>query len=156
MTTEARHALRRTPAKCESIDVPRSISYKRLVTFTPGSRLRHFQIVESIGAGGFGEVYKGVAIKVLPEHVSGRADLKERFEREARTISSLNHPYICVLHDIGHEDGVDFLVMEYLEGQTLAERLEKGALPMAEVLTHAIQIADALDKAHRQRKCQQS
>jgi serine/threonine protein kinase len=120
--------------------------------------LGHFQIVGPIGAGGFGEVYKArdtrldrnVAIKVLPAHVSGRADLKERFEREARTISSLNHPHICVLHDIGHQDGVDFLVMEYLEGQTLAERLEKGALPMAEVLAIAIQIADALDKAHRQ------
>ncbi len=105
-----------------------------------------------------GEVYKArdtrldrtVAIKVLPEHVAADPDLKQRFEREAKTISSLNHPHICTLYDIGSQDGIDFLVMEYLEGDTLAQRLEKGALPLDQALQVAIEIADALDKAHRQ------
>ena len=105
-----------------------------------------------------GEVYKArdtrldrtVAIKVLPEHVASDPDLKQRFEREAKTISSLNHPHICTLYDIGGQDGIDFLVMEYLEGDTLAQRLEKGALPLDQALKVAIEIADALDKAHRQ------
>ena len=104
-----------------------------------------------------GEVYKAhdtrldrtVAIKVLPEELSDNAELRERFEREARAISSLNHPHICTLYDVGREDGVDFLVMEYLEGETLAERLQRGALPLEEALRYAIQIADALDNAHR-------
>jgi serine/threonine protein kinase len=104
-----------------------------------------------------GEVYKArdtrldriVAIKVLPTHLSDRSELRERFEREAKTIASLNHPHICVLHDIGHQDGIDFLVMEYIEGETLAQRLQKGALPLDQVLRYAIEIADALDKAHR-------
>jgi serine/threonine protein kinase len=103
---------------------------------TPGTTLGHFEIVSAIGAGGMGEVYKArdtrldrtVAIKVLPEHVASDPDLKQRFEREAKTISSLNHPHICTLHDIGSQDGIDFLVMEYLEGDTLAQRLEQGAL----------------------------
>jgi serine/threonine protein kinase len=105
-----------------------------------------------------GEVYKArdtrlnrtVAIKVLPSHFSDNAELKARFDREAQTIAGLNHPHICVLHDVGHQDGTDYLVMEYLEGQTLAQRLEKGALPLDEALKTAIEIADALDKAHRQ------
>ena len=105
-----------------------------------------------------GEVYKArdtrldrtVAIKVLPEHVAADPDLKQRFEREAKTISSLNHPHICTLYDIGNQDGIDFLVMEFIEGETLAQRLEKGALPLDQALTIAIEIADALDKAHRQ------
>ena len=87
---------------------------------------------------------------MLPEHVASDPDLKQRFEREAKTISSLNHPHICTLYDIGSQDGIDFLVMEYLEGDTLAQRLEKGALPLDQALTVAIEIADALDKAHRQ------
>ena len=91
-----------------------------------------------------------VAIKVLPEHVAADADLKQRFEREARTVAALNHPHICTLHDIGSQDGIDFLVMEYLDGQTLAQRLEKGAVPLDQALTIAIEIADALDRAHRQ------
>ncbi len=91
-----------------------------------------------------------VAIKVLPEHVASDPELKQRFEREAKTISSLNHPHICTLYDIGDQDGIDFLVMGYLEGDTLAQRLENGALPLDEALTVAIEIADALDKAHRQ------
>ena len=105
-----------------------------------------------------GEVYRArdtrldrtVAIKVLPEHVAADPDLRQRFEREAKTISSLNHPHICTLHDIGSQDGIDFLVMEYLEGETLAQRLEKGALPLEQALQVAIELADALDKAHRQ------
>jgi eukaryotic-like serine/threonine-protein kinase len=105
-----------------------------------------------------GEVYKArdtrlnrsVAIKVLPPHFSDNAEMKARFEREAQTIAGLNHPHICVLYDVGHQDGTDYLVMEYLEGQTLAERLERGALPLDEALKLAIDIADALDKAHRQ------
>src|SRR6202166_4714691 len=104
-----------------------------------------------------GEVYRAkdtrldriVAIKVLPDHLSSKPDLRERFEREAKTISSLNHPHICTLHDIGQQDGTDYLVMEFLEGETLAQRLSKGPLPIQQVLQYAIEIADALDKAHR-------
>src|SRR5271163_3124530 len=124
----------------------------------PRSQLGPYEIVAAIGAGGQGEVYKArdtrlgrnVAIKVLPAHLSARPELRERFEREARTVSSLNHPHICVLYDIGVQDGVHFLVMEYLEGETLADRLAKGPLPLADALRYAIEIADALDKAHRQ------
>ena len=123
-----------------------------------GTTLGPYEILSPIGAGGMGEVYKArdtrldrtVAIKVLPEHVAADPDLKQRFEREARTVAALNHPYICTLHDIGNQDGIDFLVMEYLDGETVAQRLEKGALPLDQALTVAIQIADALDKAHRQ------
>ena len=104
-----------------------------------------------------GEVYKArdtrldrtVAIKVLPAHVASDPQLRERFEREARAVAALNHPHICTLHDVGQQDGIDYLVMEHLEGQTLAERLEKGALPLDQALRYAIEIADALDKAHR-------
>jgi Tol biopolymer transport system component len=123
----------------------------------PGTRLGPYEILSAIGAGGMGEVYKArdtrldriVAIKVLPTHLADRPELRDRFEREAKTIASLNHPHICVLHDIGHQDGTDYLVMEYIEGETLAQRLVKGALPIQQVLQYAIEIADALDKAHR-------
>src|ERR1700694_4352243 len=123
----------------------------------PGRRLGPHEILSAIGAGGMGEVYRArdtrldriVAIKVLPTHLADRSELRERFEREARTIASLNHPHICVLHDIGQQDGIDYLVMEYLEGETLAHRLLKGSLPLEQVLQYAIEIADALDKAHR-------
>ena len=123
----------------------------------PGRRLGPYEILSAIGAGGMGEVYRAkdtrldriVAIKVLPAHLADRPELRERFEREARTIASLNHPHICTLFDIGHQDGIDFLVMEYLEGETLAQRLVKGPLPLEQVLQYAIEIADALDKAHR-------
>ena len=123
-----------------------------------GTQLGPYEILSPLGAGGMGEVYKAtdtrldrtVAIKVLLAHVADDPDLRQRFEREAKTISSLNHPHICTLHDIGQQDGIDFLVMEYLEGDTLAQRLEKGALPLDQALQVAIQIADALDKAHRQ------
>jgi eukaryotic-like serine/threonine-protein kinase len=104
-----------------------------------------------------GEVYRArdtrldrvVAIKVLPAEVSDRPELRQRLEREARAVSSLNHPHICALYDIGHQDGIDYLVMEYLEGETLAHRLTKGALPLDLVLRYAIEMADALDQAHR-------
>src|SRR5579872_5961582 len=122
-----------------------------------GKRLGPYEILSAIGAGGMGEVYRArdtrleriVAIKVLPTHLADRSELRERFEREARTIASLNHPHICTLYDIGHQDGTDYLVMEYLEGETLAARLAKGPLPLEQVLRYAIEIADALDKAHR-------
>jgi Tol biopolymer transport system component/predicted Ser/Thr protein kinase len=123
----------------------------------PGKTVGPYQILSAIGAGGMGEVYKArdtrldrtVAIKVLSAHLADRADLRERFDREARTIAGLNHPHICTLYDIGHQDGIDYLVMEYLEGETLADRLKKGPLPMEQVLQYAIEISDALDKAHR-------
>ena len=125
---------------------------------SPGTRLGPYEVGVKIGEGGMGEVYQArdtrldrtVAIKVLPENVASDADLKQRFEREARAVAALNHPHICTLHDIGTEAGTDYLVMEYLEGETLARRLEKGALPLDQALEVAIQIADALDKAHRQ------
>ena len=125
----------------------------------PGTTLGPYQIDAPLGAGGMGEVYKAtdtrldrtVAIKVLPEHVAADPDLKQRFEREAKAVAALNHPHICTLHDIGSQDGIDFLVMEYLDGDMLAKRLEKGALPLDQALQIAIEIADALDKAHRQR-----
>ena len=101
----------------------------------PGTELGHYKLVRLIGAGGMGQVYEAtdtrldrtVAIKVLPSHVAGNPQARERFEREARTISQLNHPHICTLYDVGQENGVDFLVMEHIEGETLAERLAKGA-----------------------------
>jgi Tol biopolymer transport system component len=122
-----------------------------------GTKLGPYEITGPLGAGGMGEVYRArdtrlgrdVAIKVLPQHLSADPDLRARLEREARAISSLNHPHICVLHDVGHQDGVDFLVMEHLEGETLAARLERGPLATGPLLTTAIEIADALDKAHR-------
>jgi eukaryotic-like serine/threonine-protein kinase len=122
-----------------------------------GRRLGPYEILSAIGAGGMGEVYKArdtrldriVAIKVLPTHLAGRAELRDRFEREAKTIASLNHPHICTLYDTGHQDEIDYLVMEYLEGETLSQRLLKAPLPVEQVLQYAIEIADALDKAHR-------
>jgi len=123
-----------------------------------GSKLGPYEILASIGAGGMGEVYRAkdtrlnriVAIKVLSDHQASKPELRERFEREARAISSLNHPHICTLYDVGHQEGVDYLVMEYIEGETLAARLVKGPLPLDQLLKYAIEIADALGKAHRQ------
>jgi serine/threonine protein kinase/Tol biopolymer transport system component len=125
---------------------------------TVGTRLGHFEIVAPIGAGGMGEVYRArdtrldrsVAIKVIPTHLSARPDVRARFEREARAVSSLNHPHICTLFDVGHQDGLDYLVMEYLEGETLATRLTRGALPVPELLKIAMEVTGALDAAHRQ------
>src|SRR5262249_26836775 len=105
-----------------------------------------------------GEVYRArdtrldrtVAVKVLPSHLSASADSRQRFEREARTISQLSHPHICALHDVGSQDGVEYLVMEYLEGETLSDRLAQGAPPLEQTLRYGTEIADALDKAHRQ------
>jgi len=124
---------------------------------TVGTTLGPYRIVSLLGAGGMGEVYRArdtrlgrdVAIKVLAPHVATTPEVRARFEREARTISQLNHPHICTLHDVGHQDGVDYLVMELLEGETLAHRLEKGPIPVAEALALGMQIADALDRAHR-------
>jgi len=124
---------------------------------TPGTKLGPYEIGVPLGAGGMGEVYRArdtrldrtVAIKILPEQFSADPIRKQRFEREAKTISSLNHPHICVLYDVGHQEGTDYLVMECLEGETLAKRLEKAPLPLEQVLKYGAQIADALDKAHR-------
>ena len=121
-----------------------------------GSKLGLYEIETPIAAGGMGEVYRArdtrldrtVAVKILPSHLCENPEARQRFEREARTISSLNHPNICTLHDVGSQDGTDFLVMEHLEGETLADRLHKGGLPLAEALAIAIAVADALDKAH--------
>jgi serine/threonine protein kinase len=124
---------------------------------TPGTKLGPYEIVAPLGAGGMGEVYRArdtrlgrdVAIKVLPANLSSDAQRRERFEREARAISALNHPHICTLYDVGREAGTDFLVMELVEGETLATRIEKGAMPAEQVLRLGSEIADALDKAHR-------
>src|SRR6266853_2360500 len=128
------------------------------MTLAPGSRLGPYEVLSPLGAGGMGEVYKAkdtrldrtVAVKVLPQHLSENSDVRQRFEREAKTISSLSHPHICALYDVGNQDGVEYLVMEYLEGETLADRLAKGPLPLEQTLRYGIEIADALDKAHRQ------
>jgi serine/threonine protein kinase len=122
-----------------------------------GSRLGPYEILSHIGAGGMGEVYRAkdtrldriVAVKILVDHQASKPEIRERFDREARAISSLNHPHICTLYDVGHQDGVDYLVMEYIEGETLAARLVKGPLPLDQVFKYAIEIADALSKAHR-------
>src|SRR6516225_8286557 len=127
------------------------------MSLAPGTKLGPYEIGIPLGAGGMGEVYRAkdnrldrsVAIKILPAQFSNDPVRKQRFEREARTISSLSHPHICVLYDVGHQDGTDYLVMECVEGETLAKRLEKGPLPLGQVLKYAAQIADALDKAHR-------
>ena len=122
----------------------------------PGRRLGPYEIIAPIGKGGMGDVYRArdtrlertVAVKVLPEKLAERAGFRERFEREAKTVSGLNHPHICTLYDVGREDGLDFLVLELLEGESLQERLERGPLPLQEALTHAVEIAGALARAH--------
>jgi len=127
------------------------------MALTSGIRLGPYEIQSPLGAGGMGEVYRAldtrlqriVAVKILPSHLSESPEAKERFDREARTISSLNHPNICTLHDVGHQDGVDYLVMEYLEGETLASRLDKGALAPDQVLKYGIEICEGLEMAHR-------
>src|SRR5580765_751193 len=127
------------------------------MALTTGTRFGPYEIQSPLGAGGMGEVYRAldtrlqriVAVKILPSHLSENPEAKERFDREARTISSLNHPNICTLHDVGHQDGVDYLVMEYLEGETLASRLEKGALASDQVFKYGIEICEGLEMAHR-------
>src|SRR2546426_4890763 len=118
-----------------------------------GTRLGPYEILSPCGAGGMGEVYRArdtrldrsVAIKVIPTHLSSRPDIRARFEREARAVSSLNHPHICTLFDVGHQDGLDYLVMELLEGETLASRLTRGPLAVPELLKIATEITSALD-----------
>ena len=127
------------------------------MTLAAGTRLGPYEIVSEVGAGGMGEVYRArdtrlertVAVKVLPSHLSASPEVRQRFEREAKTISQLSHPHICALYDVGNQDGVEFLVMEYLEGETLSNRLVKGPLAFDQVLRYGLEIADALDRAHR-------
>src|SRR5579862_8522527 len=127
------------------------------MTLAAGSKLGPYEIGAPLGAGGMGEVYRArdtrlgrdVAIKILPQKFSDRPELRERFEREARTISALNHARICTIYDVGHQDDVQFLVMEFLQGETLAERIQKGPLPLRETLRIGMEICEALDAAHR-------
>ena len=128
-----------------------------LMPLESGTRLGPYEILTPIGAGGMGEVYKAkdtrleriVAIKVLPEHLAENPERKQRFEREAKAISKLNHPHICTLYDVGEQNGIDYLVMEYIEGETLADAMKKGALPLDKALEYGAQIADGLGTAHR-------
>jgi serine/threonine protein kinase len=127
------------------------------MSLEPGARLGPYEIVRPLGKGGMGEVYeahdprlqRAVAIKVLPAHVRTDATLLSRFQREARALSSLSHPHVCAVYDVGSEGDVDFLVMERLEGETLNDRLARGAMPLDEALEAAVEIAGALDAAHR-------
>src|SRR5438046_4166193 len=128
------------------------------MALSPATRLGPYEIVAPLGAGGMGEVYQArdtrlgrtVAIKVLNSSLVASPNLRSRFEREAKTISALNHPNICTLYDVGHENGYDYLVMELLEGETLGDRLTHGPMSTEEVLRYGIEIAEALDRAHRQ------
>jgi eukaryotic-like serine/threonine-protein kinase len=124
---------------------------------TSGTKLGPYEIVSPLGAGGMGEVYRArdtrlerdVAVKVLPANLSSDPSLRQRLEREAKAVSKLSHPHICTLHDIGHQEGVDFIVMELVEGETLEHRLIRGPLPPEQAVRYAAQIADALAKAHK-------
>ena len=144
----ARTFLETPPAPTSSVAMARNLE---------GDLIGPYHLAERIGAGGMGEVYKArdtrlnrtVAIKILPARVAGDPQARERFEREARAVAALNHPNICTLHDIGHHGGIDYLVMEYLDGETLAACLARGAVPLGQALQYALQIASALDKAHR-------
>ena len=127
------------------------------MTLTVGTRLGPYEILSPIGAGGMGEVYKArdtrlgrtVAVKVLTQQRDSPEE-RQRFEREARTISQLSHPHICALYDVGREGETEYLVMEYLEGEPLSDRLARGPLPLEQTLRYGVEIADALDRAHRQ------
>ncbi|MCI0615069.1 protein kinase [bacterium] len=131
--------------------------FSQKMTIEAGEKLGPYEILAPLGAGGMGEVYRAkdtrldriVAIKILPVHLSSNPDFRQRFEREAKAVSILNHPNICTLHDIGQQNGTEYLVMEYIEGETLSSRLQKGPLPIADLLRYSIQIAEALDKAHK-------
>ena len=128
------------------------------MSLSPGTRLGPYEIVAPLGAGGMGEVYRArdtrltreVAVKVLPQRLSASPEIRERFEREAQTISRLSHPHICTLFDVGSHDGTEYLVMELLEGETLEARLARGPIPLEQLLRIGIEIADALDRAHRE------
>jgi len=127
------------------------------MALNPGTKLGPYEIQSPLGAGGMGEVYRGrdtrldrtVAIKILPSHLSDQPEARDRFDREARAISALNHPNICHLYDVGTQDGASYLVMEYLEGETLADRLRKGPLSLEQFLKIGIEICDGLETAHR-------
>jgi serine/threonine protein kinase len=126
------------------------------MSLQPKSQLGHYQILSAVGAGGMGKVYRAqdprlnrtVAIKVLSEEIATKEGFRERFEREAQAIAALSHPHICVIHDVGLHEGTHFIVMEYLEGQSLAERIESGTMPFDETIRVATQIAEALALAH--------
>jgi serine/threonine protein kinase/Tol biopolymer transport system component len=128
------------------------------MTLAAGARLGPYEILSPLGAGGMGEVYRArdtrlgreVAVKVLPQHLSVSSETRQRFEREAKTISQLSHPHVCALFDVGREGDTEYLVMELLEGETLSARLVKGSLPLDQTLRYGQEIADALDRAHRQ------
>jgi len=128
------------------------------MALSEGRRLGPYEIQAPLGAGGMGEVYRArdtrldriVAIKVPPASIASDPVFRQRFDREARAISGLEHPHICALYDVGHDGGVDYLVMQYVEGETLADRITRGALPLAETMRYGIEIAGALDKAHRE------
>jgi serine/threonine protein kinase len=128
------------------------------MTLAAGIRLGPYEILAPLGAGGMGEVYKArdtrldrtVAIKILSSIIASDPVYRARFEREAKAVAALSHPHICPLFDVGHQDGTDFLVMEFLEGETLAARLRRGRLSIDQAIRCAIEMADALDKAHRQ------
>src|SRR5512143_4071240 len=130
---------------------------RQQMALAPGTRLGPYQISGPLGAGGMGEVYRAkdtrlgreVAIKILAGHRTDSPELRARFEREAKTVSSLNHPNICTLFDVGREGDTEYLVMELVDGETLAARIARGALPAADVLRIGAQVADALDRAHR-------
>ncbi len=127
------------------------------MALTSGTKLGPYEILSPLGAGGMGEVYhardtrleRSVAVKVLPASSASDSGLRQRLEREAKAVSALNHPHICTLHDVGSQDGVDFLVMELLEGETLADRLRRGALPLDQIVKIGSEIAEGLDAAHR-------
>jgi eukaryotic-like serine/threonine-protein kinase len=127
------------------------------MALTSGTKLGPYEVVSPLGAGGMGEVYRAldtrldrtVAIKILAARLSADPEARQRFDREALIIASLNHPNICTLYDVGHQDGVDYLVMEFLEGESLADRLRKSSLPLGQVLKTGIEICEGLEKAHR-------
>src|SRR5262252_6148114 len=127
------------------------------MALTPGTKLGPYEIQSPLGAGGMGEVYRcrdtrldrTVAIKILPSHLSDQPEARDRFDREARAISALSHPNICHLYDVGVQDDTSYLVMEYLEGETLADRLRKGPLPFEQFLNTGIEICEGLEAAHR-------
>ena len=152
-----RFRLPRERVDCHGIKVVGRIIHA-LMALTPGTKLGPYQILALIGAGGMGEVYRAcdtrldctVAVKTLIHRHSTDQDLRRRFEREARLISGLSHPHICTLFDIGRDGETDYLVMEYLEGETLAHRLLRGSLPPDQTLQYGVQITDALEQAHRQ------
>src|SRR5262249_36107499 len=144
---------------CNPVPTPpaSTLYFSHPMPLTPGTRLGPYEILSSLGAGGMGEVYSArdtrldrtVAIKILPEHLSERPDARERFEREARAISSLNHPNICQLYDVGEQNGIRYLVMEHLQGESLSHRLHKGPLALDLVLRVGAEIGDGLQCAHR-------